>query len=310
MKKYSNFFIVVLSTIMLLLIFIKKDIVTNTIILSLSLWFNTLVPSMFPMFVLSDILINYNFIEYIPKKIVSFISKLFNISKSAVLIIFLSLISGFPSNARNIKSAYDKNLITQNEAEHLLLFNHFANPLFVIQTIGTFFLNNTYYGLIILFSHIISNFIVGIIFRKKNTLTNINNNTIKNSCQSFGSILSSSIKKSIDSLFMVAGTATLFLILSTLIISIFKLNNTISFFIKSILEMTMGLSTLSQINLNDIYKVVLSTIIISFGGLSVHMQVISSLEGSNIKYKNYIKGRIYQTIISAVLSLLIMILIK
>ena len=109
---------------------------------------------------------------------------------------------------------------------------------------------------------------------------------------------------------MVAGTATLFLILSTLITRIFKLNNTISFFIKSILEMTMGLSTLSQINLNDIYKVVLSTIIISFGGLSVHMQVISSLEGSNIKYKNYIKGRIYQTIISAVLSLLIMILIK
>ena len=67
-------------------IFIKKDIVNNAIITSLSLWLNTLVPSMFPMFVLSDILINYNFIDYIPKKIVSTISKIFNISKPSVLL--------------------------------------------------------------------------------------------------------------------------------------------------------------------------------------------------------------------------------
>lgn len=306
MKKYSNFLIVFISIIFLIFIFIKKDIVNNAIITSLSLWLNTLVPSMFPMFVLSDILINYNFIDYIPKKIVSTISKIFNISKPSVLILFLSLISGFPSNARNIKTAYEKNLISKKEAEHILAFNHFANPLFVIQTVGTFFLKNTNYGLIILFSHIISNFIIGFIIKNKNTITKINDTTIKDNCQNFGTILSVSIKKSIDSLFMVAGVATLFLILSSLITNIFSLNKILSLIIKSILEMTIGLSFISSVPLNETLKVTLSTMVISFGGLSVHLQVISALDGSNIEYKNYLKGRLYQTAISGIISFLIM----
>lgn len=308
MKKYSNFLIVILTTIILFFIFLKKDIVTKTIILSLDLWLNTLVPSMFPMFVLSDILISYNFIEYIPNKIVKFISKVFNISKSSVLIIFLSLISGFPSNARTIRSACDNKTISIKEAEHLLLFNHFANPLFVVNTIGTIFLNNTYYGLVILFSHIISNFIIAIIFRKNNTLTNFNNTTIKDSCQSFGNVLSTSIKKSIDTLFSIAGITTLFLILSCLITNIFSFNDIFSFIVKGVLEMTIGLSSLSILNISDILKVVFSSMIISFGGLSVHLQVISALDGTDIKYRYYLKGRTYQAITSGIISFLIMIL--
>ena len=305
MKKYSNFLIVFSSFIILLFIFIKRSIVTSTIILSLSLWLNTLVPSMFPMFILSDILINYNFIDYIPAKITTLLSKVFNLSKNAILVIFLSLISGFPSNARNIKSAYDKKIISLEEANHLLLFNHFANPLFVIHTVGSFFLQNTASGLIILFAHIVSNFIICFIFRKKNVPSRNNDTTIKNESQSFGNILSFSIKKSIDSLFMVAGIATLFLILSTLITNIFSLGSTASFFVKSILEMTMGLSSLSSLKLNVVIKTVLSTMIISFGGLSVHLQVISSLEKAEIKYHNYLKGRLYQVFISGLLSFIL-----
>lgn len=306
MKKYSNFFIVIFSSIMLFLVLMRKELVSSSIISSLSIWLNTLVPSMFPMFILSDILINYNFTYYIPKKIVSFFSKLFNVRPSLILVLFLSIISGFPSNARNIKLAYDQNMLSKKEAEHLLLFNHFANPLFVLGTIGTFFLNNNLYGIIILISHILSNFIIGIIFRKKCITTSTYSTTCESNCQSFGNVLSSSIKKSIDSLFMVAGTVTLFLILSTLIINIFSFNNVFSFLIQAILEMTMGLSSLAKLNISDIYKVVLSTMIISFGGLSVHLQVISMLDNTDIKYSNYLKGRIYQMFISGIISYLIM----
>lgn len=88
---------------------------------------------MFPMFVTSNILISYNFIMYIPRVITSFFSKLFNISKEAVLVLFISLIAGFPNNAMAIRSSYDMKLISKLEAEHLLLICHFANPLFVLE---------------------------------------------------------------------------------------------------------------------------------------------------------------------------------
>jgi len=305
MKKYSNLIIVVLSFITLILILLNKSLISKTIITSFGIWFNTLVPSMFPMFVLSDILISYNFTEYIPKKIVNFVSKIFNISSSAVLIVFLSMISGFPTNAINIINAYDKNMISKSEAEHLLLFNHFANPLFILETVGVFYLNNNKYGVIILISHILSNIIIGILFRNRNkySLDNYISKNIKS--QSFGNVLSNSIKKTINSLLMISGTVTLFLILSTLIINVFNLDSFLAVTIQGILEMTMAISNLSLINVSDIIKVVVSTIIISFGGLSIHLQVFSSLD-EKIRYRNYFIGRIYQMIISGVLVFIMM----
>ncbi len=306
MKKYSNIIIVIISFFILILILFNKDIVSNTIISSFYIWFNTLVPSMLPMFILSDILINYNFIYYIPSRITNVISKLFNISKEAVLVLFISLIAGFPSNAIAIKTSYDLSLLSKNEASHLLLFTHFANPLFILQTVGVFYLKNNTYGIIILISHILSSFIIAFIFRNKNNPTC--NNYISNSskCQNFTIIFSNSIKKSINTLLMISGTVTSFLIISTLICHIFNLNSYLSVLVKSILEMTMGLSSLADLYINDIYKVILSTSIISFGGLSIHMQVSSILE--DIPYINYFKGRIYHVIISGVISLLIFIL--
>ena len=308
MKKYANLIIVIMSFIILILIFLNKSLVSNTIILSLYIWFNTLVPSMFPMFVLSDILINYHFIDYIPKYIKMFIAKVFNISESGVLVLLLSLISGFPSNGINIKSAYDMHLLSKEECEHLLLFNHFANPLLVLQTIGVFYLNNSNYGIIILISHILSNIIIGILFRKRNYPTNTNYIANNKKSQSFGYVLSSSINKSINTLLMISGTVTLFLILSTLISNIFNLNVYLDVLAKGILEMTMGLSSLSSIPINDIYKVIFSTMFISFGGLSIHLQVMTSL-GEDIRYKNYFKGRIYQTLISGIISYIVMLII-
>lgn len=304
MKKYSNLIIVTLSLITLILILLNKSLISKTIITSFDIWFNTLVPSMLPMFILSDILINYNFTDYIPKKIIDFISKIFNISKNAVLIILLSIVSGFPTNAINIKTSYDNGQISKNEAEHLLLFNHFANPLFVLETVGVFYLNNNKYGIIILLSHILSNIIIGILFRKKNNYP-INNYISKDTkSQNFGNILSTSIKKSINSLLMISGTITLFLVLSTLIINVFNLNNYLSTIIQGILEMTMSIAALSTLNINNIIKVIISTMIISFGGLSIHLQVYTALDDT-IRYRNYFKGRIYQMLISGLLSLIL-----
>ncbi len=303
MKKYSNLIIIMITFIILILILFNKEIVSNTIITSFYIWFNTLVPSMLPMFILSDILINYNFISFIPNKITNIISKIFNISKGAVLVLFISLIAGFPSNGVAIKSSYDLKLISKEEASHLLLFVHFANPLFILQTIGIFYLKNNSFGIIILISHVLSAFLIGILLRNKNHLTKDNYISKNYKSQSFTKIFSDSIKKSINTLLMVSGTVTSFLVISTLICHVFNLNIYLEVFVKSILEMTMGLSSLSNLLISDVYKVVLASAIISFGGLSIHMQVASSID--DIPYINYLKGRLLHLVISSLISFFI-----
>ena len=301
MKKYTNLLVIIITLFFLVELFINKNLVFNTISFSLDIWVNNLIPSLFPMFILSDILITYNFVKYIPKWFINIFSYLFNIKKECTLVFFLSMLSGFPTNAKNIKKLYDMNIINGKEASHMLMFTHFSNPLFILGTLAIFFLNNKKLGIIILLSHYLSNFIIGIIFRKLNTISSsISNEQEKN--LHFGPVFVNAIKSSVDTLLLILGIFTCFLIISTIIINRFNLNSYNSLLIKSILEITMGLKELSLFNFSDLTKVVLSSCILSFGGLSVHMQVISQLIDTDISYKYFFVGRVFQVVISLFIS--------
>lgn len=301
MKKYSNFLIVIITLFFLIEIFTNKNLIFNTISFSLDIWVNNLIPSLFPMFILSDILITYNFVKYIPKWFINIFSYLFNIKKECTLVFFLSMLSGFPTNAKNIRKLYDMNIINGREASHMLMFTHFSNPLFILGTLSIFFLNNKKLGIIILLSHYLSNFIIGVIVRKLNNISNSTSNEQEKNLH-LGPIFVNAIKSSIDTLLLILGTLTCFLMISSIIINRFDLNSYNSLLIKSILEITMGLKELSLFSFSNLTKVILSSCILSFGGLSVHMQVISQLIDTDISYKSFFIGRILQVFISLILS--------
>lgn len=301
-NKLFDMILIISLIILMFSCLIYKTIVFDTISYSLNIWVNTLIPSMFPFFVISDILINYNVDDYIPKFIINIIKKSFNISKNGSSIFLLSLISGFPAGARNIKNYYNKGLINIDEANHLILFTHFSNPIFIMSTVAILFLNNIKYGYIILISHYLGNFIIGILIRNKSSIDNKNYTKEKCICQNFSKILISSIKSSIDTLLLILGTLTSFLIVSSFVIKFLNLPLYEGVILKGILEITMGLKSLSMINISDIYKVVISSMFLSFGGLSIHLQVISQIVDIDIKYFNFLIARIYHSIISGLIS--------
>ena len=123
-NKFFDTFIIISFIILLLLILIEKQLVFDTISYSLDVWVNNLIPDMFPFFIISDILISYNIVEFIPKFITNIFSYIFKIDRTGVTIFFLSLISGFPSSARNICNYYNRGIISLDYANHLLLFTH------------------------------------------------------------------------------------------------------------------------------------------------------------------------------------------
>ena len=69
--------------------------------------------------------------------------------------------------------------------------------------------------------------------------------------------------------------------------------------------MTMGLSLLSYLDISNFIKLIIATFIISFGGISIHLQIISILE--DISYFKYLKGRIIGSIISCLISIILFI---
>ena len=97
--------------------------------------------------------------------------KLFYLPKEASFAFFTSLISGFPSGSKYVKDLLDKKLISEIDANYLIMFTHYSNPLFIVSTIGIFLLNNIKAGYIILFSHVLSNIIIAFLFRKKKNIS-------------------------------------------------------------------------------------------------------------------------------------------
>lgn len=302
--KYKNIIIIICSLFFLVNLIIYRNLVFDTVGFSLNIWITSLLPALFPFFIVSDILINYDVIKYFPKVIRNSIKYLFNVSDNGLVIILLSMLSGFPSNARNIKNMYLDKKITKEEGEHLLYFTHFSNPMFILGTIPLI-LNSNKISKYILISHYFANIILGICLRKYNRVNDSNNSNYKEDKHNFGLVLTTSIRKSLDSVLGILGTLTVFLIISTLLINFFNLDNTSSLLVKSILELTSGLKELGSYNLLDKYLLIISSCILSFGGLSVHMQVINELVDTDISYKNYFIGRILQVVLSLGISYLI-----
>lgn len=309
----------ILSNVLLLLIMILISVevliesadVLESVKFSFNIWENSIFPSLFPFFVIGNILIDLGFPKLLGTLLKDVMYKLFKINGTGAFIIILSILSGFPSSAKYTKELYLNGEINDKEATKLLTFTHFSNPLFILGTLSITFLNNKEIGMCILISHYIGNLFIGLIFRnyyiskKDTTKVSLKNAIISmNSSRtdkSFGQMLSNAITSSINTLLLILGTVTIFLVLTTLINN----NLSVSLYYKSIIngifEMTQGLKYLSMLKIPLYKQALISVFFISFGGLSVHMQVLSIISDTKIKYFPYFISRILHASISTII---------
>ena len=303
-KKYYNILIILILLFFLLEIINHSTIISITIINSSKIWFYNIIPSILPMYIVIDLLLNYNLLLYL-KVLINPINKLFKINNNSSIIFLLSLISGFPSNSKYINTMLDNKYINIIDANKLLMFTHFSNPLFIINSIGINFLHNKLLGIIILISHYLTNIIIGL-FHRNYDFTYNNNLYLETKKNSFIKTLTNSIYKTINILFLLYGIITIFMIITSIIDLNLHINPLLKCLISGILEITNGIYLASLLNINIIYKATIITFFLSFGGLSIHMQVFGILSNYKLNYLNYFKIRIMHGIISGSITYLIL----
>ena len=98
---------------------------------------------------------------------------------------------------------------------------------------------------------------------------------------------------------------TIFLILSSIIQNIFNLSDISNAVISGILELTQGIKYVSLLSIDMKIKGALITFFLSFGGISVHMQIMSIISDTKIKYKPFFIARIIHSIISTTIAYLL-----
>ena len=292
-KNFESIYIIILLSLLLVIYLFFTDIVVENILEYTELFIKKVFPVSFIFLILSNMLINYNIIQYL--------QRIIKIKSFDFYIMILSMISGFPSGAIYIKELLNNKMITGKQANKSIMFCHFPNPLFVINSVGII-LNDRKIALIILFSIIISNFILFIFFHNKNTkLIDFN----FKSC--FSSILSDSIIKSFKVIVLIYGISVFFFLMASfLLINI--TNPFIYVLINGIFDLTKGVYSTTLIN-DIIIKSLFIILFISFSSLSIHLQIKSILMDTDINYINFIKGRVFGTLLSFFIFLFIFIFI-
>ncbi len=291
-----------LFTLLILLILSNSYDIIENIRFSFSVCVNNVFPSLIPFMILSNIIINYDFIEELSDIFKNIMVKIFKVSKNCSFALIMSMLSGTPSNAKYINDLYTNNLITLSDVKKCLNFCHFTNPIFILGTIGLSFLGNKKIGLVILISHFLSSIILGLLNKKEdiNDLSFIHKKINKN----FINIFKDSIKTTIDTLLLILGIITSCIIITCIIDNIISIDMNYKF-VYGLLEITQGLKYLSLSNLSIEIKAIISSFIISFGGLCIHAQVFTIIDNKKIRYIPYFLSRLKQAIISSILTYLI-----
>lgn len=307
-NKTFNLFVILLIGWMFYFFLCHRDVMFSTISYSLDIWFHSLLPAMFPFFVISDLLIAYHITYYIPKIIRKTFCFIFGVNEEVVTVFFLSCFSGFPSSARIVREMFDKGYLDLDDANRALMFTHFSNPMFVLSTVGLMFTSMEMYAYYVLISHYLGNVIIGVLSRSKKYHFQYDYTEKLVKSQSFSKLFIQAIRSSVDTCLLIAGTFTCFFLFSSFIIYYFNINGYPEIVLKGILEITMGIKSLSSYSIGNIYKGVLVTMFLSFGGLSVHMQVLSQIVGTKLSYHSFFVSRVFHALISGFICYLLFLL--
>lgn len=310
--------------ILFLLIYSKNNLVAAKS--GLLLWANSVLPSLLPFFIATELLGYTNIVPLCGKLLNKLMRPIFNVPGEGAFALLMGIISGYPVGAKIVANLKEQKLCTDIEAERLIAFTNNSGPLFIVGTVGVGMFYSPSIGLILFCTHILACLTVGFLFRwwgkskeKKYRNTGYNIDTSTLSFYNLGEVLSKSIISSINTILMIGG----FVILFSIIISMLKTSNILYFLanlfallgipetltislISGFIEVTNGISFISSLASFDIqYKILLCAFVLGFGGFSVLLQVLSITSKAKISIRPYFIGKLLQALFALVYTYII-----
>ena len=291
----------------------------------LVLWANSVVPSLFPFFIATELLSYTNFAYILGKFLNKIMKPIFNVSGEGSFALIMGIISGYPIGAKIAVNFRNNKICSKEECERLLSFTNNSGPLFIVGTVGISMFGNSTIGLLLLVTHILASITVGFIFRfwkYNHNSTSENSISYKESksnisLSNLGEIIGNSISSSINTILLIGGFIVLFSVLISILLASSMLNvisNSITpildllhipqefstGIISGVLELTNGLSLITNIHEKKIsLNIILASFLLGFGGISILLQVWSIVAKSDLSIKPYILGKMLHACFSA-----------
>ena len=131
----------------------------------LGLCANVIIPSLFPFFVLSGLVVELGLAGYVGRVLEGVMVPLFRVPGACASALALGFIGGYPVGARTAIHLYETGLCSKTEAERLLAFCNNSGPAFILGVVGAGVFRDSRVGALLYLAHVLASVCVGLAFR-------------------------------------------------------------------------------------------------------------------------------------------------
>lgn len=286
----------------------------------LQLWWQRVIPSLLPFFITAEVLTeNGAFLRL--SRVLSPLCRLFALPDAASSAIVMGLLSGYPTGAAICDKLLTDGSISKSDASRLLCFTNNCSPLFITAAVCTSMLALPKLGGYMLLLHYGISLTYGIIAarlcrNKKNLQADYCPSKPSPYCKdSFGLLLKSASLKSVSRIALIGCYLTFFSLLCAIAehIGLFYLlakpltlwgmdSEILSALFCGMTEMTLGImKTSSAAPTGEAIR--LCALLLSFGGISVQMQVYAMIAEHRLSFAPYMLSCFIKGIAAYLLSM-------
>ena len=283
----------------------------------LQLCYNVIIPSLFPFFVLSSLVVELGLAGYVGRALEGVMRPLFRVPGSCASAVALGFIGGYPVGARTAISLYEAGMCTKAEAERLLAFCNNSGPAFILGVVGAGVFASSRVGVLLYLAHAAASVCVGMLFRfyrgeetEKRGKSRLCLETKRLTAAFTGAVKNSFLNTLNICAFVVFFTVVIRLLdlggfLPAVAAGLGGLLAPLGFteawgerLLTGVLEISSGVWSLSgDGSLSG--RLSMAAFMLGWAGVSVHCQVLSFLGGSGLSVRTYITGKLLHGGLSA-----------
>lgn len=290
----------------------------------LELCYNVILPSLFPFFILTSLVISLGLAGYLGRLMEPVMRPLFHVGGPCAAALALGFVGGYPVGARAALTLYENGQCTKTEAERLLAFCNNSGPAFILGVVGAGIFADSRVGLLLYLTHAVASMCVGMIFRfyrwgDRESRTRRAPPPIR--AQHFAAAFTDAVKSALTSTLNICAFVVCFTVilrmgfLSGLLPALAGLLGRVlaplgfthlwaERLLTGVMEVSSGVWSLTgDGSLGG--KVSMAAFMLGWAGVSVHCQVLSFLGESGLNIRTYMGGKLLHGMISAVLTALV-----
>ncbi len=293
----------------LLLILKNTQIAMEYIHQGLRLCAKTVIPSLFPFMVISEIMVSSGIGATLLRPLSFIFERVFRLPSVGCCAVILGMFCGFPVGARCAINALSTGELTPEEAERVLLFSTNPSSAFLINAVGVSLWGNRAFGVLLYLSVLLSELAVGIVFshlpRKKGIEQAYAVDSIKQIQKkgSVGKLFTDAVAASLSAILLVCAYVVFFSALGgtvNLLLEHFRAPALVKAIVFGCLELSGGVSTAAALP-GTVMSAMLCAFAAGWCGISVHCQLLSICSGRGIRLRSYLLAKIAQGLLCILL---------